>query len=599
MCGFLGFIGKHEEKTRKRFLSAFEIIDHRGPDNSNTFESDKYLLGHKRLAIIDLDDRSNQPFTKENNFLLYNGEIYNYKSLRNKLKENFGCVFETEGDTEVLFFGLMHKGIEFLQEIDGMFSLCFISNNGQVLLARDRFGQKPLFYGFKNDESLVFGSELQAIIKLVGNEALEVNEEAFSEYFQYGASIAPKTMFKSLKQVVAGEAVTISLEKKSNYSECWDKTQLFPEIKTALKDALTDRLKSCFVADTDVAILSSGGIDSSALIKTMPYVFRTTSAVAVHLKTKEDEKGLGIAKELEAANLPLLVFDSKSIFNADSSQYISMLLNRFGEPFADTSYFYSEELYSTIPDKYKVVIGGDGADEMFMGYRPRPYFYLASLVTKIIPVCIRRKLIDVVLDYGRLGLLFAVLLGCKDSSEKVLMGFSTKDLKEINLNSISDVKIERRLLISGNEITDFYANYLMTRLKNVFMKKSDHASMRFSKELRSPYLQGNKTVFPAMGNVFSNIVPKLKLKLYMLNSIGLLKIFRKKVGFEVISENNEKNRQSTIIDWCKKNKSLIDTYFIYDRFMSLIKNTSKDRYLFRIEVFIKWLEWAHSNYERK
>ena len=85
----------------------------------------------------------------------------------------------------------------------------------------------------------------------------------------------------------------------------------------------------------------------------------------------------------------------------------------------------------------------------------------------------------------------------------------------------------------------------------------------------------------------------------MLNSIGLLKIFRKKVGFEVISENNEKNRQSTIIDWCKKNKSLIDTYFIYDRFMSLIKNTSKDRYLFRIEVFIKWLEWAHSNYERK
>lgn len=592
MCGFLGFIGQDTEIVHKDFINAFESINHRGPDNSEIFHSENFLLGFKRLAIIDLESRSNQPYSDGKNFLLFNGEIYNYKKLKQDLVTEFGCHFETMGDTEVLFNGLKHKGAEFLSDIDGMFALCFISSEGEILLARDRYGQKPLFYNVDNSNNLVFGSEQSSIIKFLGIESLEVNEASFNSYFQYGASIAPNTFFKGLMQVIPGEFVKFNSQISKASTKNWSEMILNEDSKISVKEAIANRLKACYVSDSPIALLSSGGIDSSALVKTASCVTSSVPTLAFHLRTTEDQEGLKISKKLETPDLPLMVANSGSISNKDTSDLIDLLLKRFGEPFSDTSYFYSEELYSSIPEKYKVIIGGDGADEVFKGYKPAPLFFVSSVISRIIPVNIRSYFIMKSKSSNKFGLIFRILLGCQESMERLLMGFGSNELSKISHAKLDHNQNCLRIL-GGKDIKEFYHLYLDTRLKNVFMKKADHASMKYSKELRSPYLQNDPYDFIKKNNLFNNLIPKFNLKIYLLDSLNFFGTFRKKVGFDMKLIEKSDNRKEGLIIWCRNNESLINSYFKFDQFINLITNINKDSHIFRIEVFLTWIKAFH------
>jgi len=593
MCGFLGFVGENTSNIQKNFENAFETINHRGPDSSEIYRSEKYLLGFKRLAIIDLDGRSNQPYTDGENFLLFNGEIYNYKDLKKNLITDFGCRFDTAGDAEVLFNGLKYKGEKFLREIDGMFALCFISNNGDILLARDKFGQKPLFYYIDKNKNLVFGSELGSIIKFLGKDSLEINEDGFLYYFQYGASIAPDTFFKGLMQVVPGEFVRLNSQLANATKENWSATPLKECAKISIKTALINRLRACYVSDTPIALLSSGGIDSSALIKTARYLQSSVPTIAVHLNTQDDNKGLNLAKKMETPELPLMVVNSGVMSNKNNDDLIDILLNRFGEPYSDTSYFYSEELYSAIPKKYKVIIGGDGADEMFKGYKPAPLFFVSSIVSNIIPVKIRRRLICKSRVLGRFALILRILLGCKESMEQLLMGFGSDELASLTASKINKNNGTALRILTGTEVTTFYHHYLEIRLKNVFMRKADHASMKHSKELRSPYLQNNHGEFDKINNAFSDLIPKLYLKLYLLGSMDFFGAFRKKIGFDMGPTDRQEGRKEDLLLWCRNNRHVVDSFFNFEQFVTLIGNIRKDSHIFRIEVFLKWAKGMH------
>jgi asparagine synthase (glutamine-hydrolysing) len=590
MCGFLGFVGVYDKQLKDKFMLTFDSINHRGPDSSGVCESDNFLLGHKRLSIIDLNSRSNQPFSDGTSWLLYNGEIYNYQDLREELSADYGCSFHTDGDTEVLFYGLNYEGVQFLSKIDGMFAIFFMSIKGEVILARDQFGQKPLFYGFNRHNNLVLGSELLPILDLIGTKDLSINRGAFNKYFQFGASIAPSTFYNEVHQVCAGEAVTICADDGMLKKEFWHHLPTNPVGKNDIKQALSARLKSCFVADTPIAILSSGGIDSSALIKASSSLHVNRSTIAVHLKTSEDEKGSFIAKKMESDQLPLLSVESVIEKGGVKDQAAQFLLNRFGEPFADTSYFYSEQLYSAIPLGYKVVIGGDGADEVFLGYRPALYFYVSSFVTRIVPLTVRNFAITHLSQYGRMGLLMSVLLGCRESSEKVLMGFSSNDLSYLERDNFSSADKINSEILSGRQVIDFYESYLMTRLSNVFLRKSDHASMKFSKELRSPYLQGNPSEFRSMGNILTDLIPKFKLKAYVRGTIGMASAFRQKVGFDMLTEDRKESTRQHIMEWCFENRILVEYFFDFDRFIALVQGANKDSHLFRIQVFLHWVK---------
>ena len=594
MCGFLGLVGHHNREVLNNFKKAFECINHRGPDSSEIFQSEKYLLGFKRLAIIDLDERSNQPFTDGKNFLLFNGEIYNYEFLREKLTVEYDCNFATNGDTEVLFNGLKYKGENFLKEIDGMFALCFISDQEEVLLARDQFGQKPLFYYLNEFNNFIFGSELVSLTRLLGVGSLEVNKDSILSYLQYGASVAPQTFFKGVKQVVPGKFVKFESNRGNISSENWVEPNIVKTREISIKESLIKRMKSCFVSDVPIAILSSGGIDSSALVKTAQQLTSAVSTLAIHLKTNNDDAGLEVARKMETAKLPLMVIDSGSILNQSNYKLISLLLDRFGEPYSDTSYFHSEELYSAIPKEYKVLIGGDGSDEVFCGYKPAPFLFSAALITRVIPFSVRKFLIKRFSNQQNLSQKIRALIGCKDSIEKLLMGFSTTEIKHVLISKNISINGKSSSILTGSEITLFYENYLNTRLKNVFMKKSDHASMRYSKELRSPYLQNDINELAKMNGFLNKFIPKFKLKIYLLSSIGFLSTFRKKVGFDVYSKNTSNLRKQDILRWCYDNKEIIETFFIFEHFINMVKKSEKERHLFRVEVFLVWARGLHA-----
>ena len=178
----------------------------------------------------------------------------------------------------------------------------------------------------------------------------------------------------------------------------------------------------------------------------------------------------------------------------------------------------------------------------------------------------------------------------KNLLKKFLMGFDSYELN--NLINENNSLSEENVLLKGKEILDFYDNYLMTRLSNVFMKKSDHASMKYSKELRSPYLQGEYKEFRSMLTFFDNFITKFKLKIFLINSLGLFDIFRKKVGFNILTENNSESAKNILL-WSYDNKELIELIFNYDVFIKLVRNIRHDRYLYRIQVLIKWLETFH------
>ena len=151
----------------------------------------------------------------------------------------------------------------------------------------------------------------------------------------------------------------------------------------------------------------------------------------------------------------------------------------------------------------------------------------------------------------------------------------------------SPYKINREIL-SGKQVIDFYESYLMTRLSNVFLRKSDHASMKFSKELRSPYLQGNPSEFRSMGNLLTDLIPKFKLKAYVRTTIGMASAFRKKVGFDMLTEHKKEATRQHIMNWCFENKALVEHFFDYDRFIALVQKVNKDSHLFRLQVFLQW-----------
>ena len=201
MCGIAGFISLNQpiEHNRSYIDKALQRLENRGPDANGVFRNSKVELGHTRLSIIDTSSNANQPMTDESGkyTLVFNGEIYNYKNLKEDLKKK-GVNFKTESDTEVLLYGFIKEGKNFLNKLNGFFACCFYDSvSNKSILARDRFGIKPLYY-FQNSSKFIFGSELKALLcypieKTIDNDAL-------NQYFRFNYIPAPQTIFKTCKK---------------------------------------------------------------------------------------------------------------------------------------------------------------------------------------------------------------------------------------------------------------------------------------------------------------------------------------------------------------------------------------------------------------
>src|SRR5690606_11286209 len=262
MCGiYLTNIPFQEAEVKTKL----EKIKYRGPDYTGVLKRDTITLGHLRLAILDLDERSNRPFQYNNLTIVYNGEIYNFKDIREDL-EDLGYTFQTTSDTEVLLKGFDAWGEHVLDKLNGMFAFAiYDSKKQEVFCARDRLGVKPFYY-YWNDGQFEICSQLQPLM----NKDIVISKEAVAIYLDYDYLPSPLSILEYTYKLQQGKYMVIDLNSKSKIiKEYWNLKDIKPsdisyeDAKSQLKELLKDAVKIRMQSDVPIGTFLSGGIDSS------------------------------------------------------------------------------------------------------------------------------------------------------------------------------------------------------------------------------------------------------------------------------------------------------------------------------------------------
>ena len=372
MCGF-SFVYNSEiakDELRHKVLSSISLLEARGPDCGGFDYQGSAFFGHRRLSIIDVES-SFQPFSDPQRrfFIVYNGEIYNYKELRAQLKDFWD--FQTSGDTEVLLAGLVVYGVEFLNQLRGMWSFVFWDSFENLLIAaRDVFGKKPLFYSDDDgisEGSFVASSEIRSLIALLGKSSdLSVELDSLSDYFRFGYCQPGHTFYSKIKEVLPGHFVSwkpgeplrqIKYWLPANTAKDTSKEELYETFKIAVNRRL--------VADVPVGCFLSGGIDSAlvAAFAKKSKDIRTFSLGFGSGTFDESSDAIKVASFLGTDHENFRFQDQglRSVVEAQN--------RRMGQPYADSSFMPMNQLCSGASRYGKVFLSGDGADELFGGYQ--------------------------------------------------------------------------------------------------------------------------------------------------------------------------------------------------------------------------------------
>jgi asparagine synthase (glutamine-hydrolysing) len=367
-------------------------LAHRGPDDRGIYTDEQVSLGHNRLAIQDLSPRGHQPMQNVAGTLqvTFNGEIYNFKELRAQL-QSAGIPFRTESDTEVLLLGYEHEGIDFFKKLRGMWAFAIYDKLAQKLvLSRDPFGIKPLYYYFNNGH-FAFASELRGLKPILKTQGYSDDVLAHRLYFLFGYIPAPHSPFMEVRKLLPGEVGIFNLVQRS-----WASVEtLLPYRDTdlSLTDALDDSIRAHFVSDVPVGLFYSGGIDSTLLLARSRSLDYDPQAFFLHVPNRLDnEYALAAAKEL---GVTITTFEFEEAQARDAFLRARATLD---EPFADTSYIPTEYLSSQVAKTHKVILSGEGGDEFFGGYHRHAHLmglgegkrFISGAVVSLLPERVRR-----------------------------------------------------------------------------------------------------------------------------------------------------------------------------------------------------------------
>lgn len=370
MCGILGYVSKHriDDEIISRFKKGLSAIRHRGPDAENFYQNDHVFLGHRRLSIIDLSEFANQPFFSAcgKAVIIYNGEIYNYKDLCN------GLNLRTSSDTEVLLEGFLKYGESFFKRLRGMYAFAiydFRTPDPTLTILRDPSGIKPL-YTYQKEGVFVFGSEMKAIIPIV-RESLTVREDSVLSYLQLSYVPEPHTIYDQIKAHPPGQLTTWSLNDHRftssavNTFDFMHRNDLaFSDNVNRTRDLLEQAAQRNLVSDVSVKMALSGGIDSSLL-----YAFcnrkYSVGGISVSMDERQYDESDIAAVYANHLGAPLETVD---IGIDNRLELLDKLLLHFDQPYADSSLVPFYFLSKAASAQTKVLIGGDGGDEIQNGY---------------------------------------------------------------------------------------------------------------------------------------------------------------------------------------------------------------------------------------
>ncbi len=493
--------------------AATDVLRHRGPDERGVWQGDGVFLGMRRLSIIDLAG-GQQPIWNEDGTccIVYNGELYNYLDLR-PILEAKGHVFRTRSDTEVILHAYEEWGPRCLERFNGMFALAIWDGKQQALfLARDRIGEKPLYY-FHDGRRLIFASEIKAILA-DATVPRRLNPQGLANFLALGHAVAPQTIYQNISKLLPGHYL-FARNGKLQVTRYWDvgDEQALPkdatlseeEYATRIADLLDDSVRRRMIADVPVGAFLSGGVDSSAVVALMK---RHASAP---VKTFSLGFGIGGAyNELADARAVAQHFATEhhelQVEDADLVASLRTLVYHYDEPFGDAAGFPVYLLSRFAREHVKVVLCGDGGDELFGGYR-RYSADRAARYYQMLPGILSRRWIPALVHrlprFRRLKRIVATLPiqdpGRRYAAWRLLFPppmqaeLLTPALAETlaGYDPIRDYPVHYRAL-NGCTASD-HLNRLMyvdlkTLLADAYMEKTDKATMACSLEARLPLL---------------------------------------------------------------------------------------------------------------
>ena len=389
MCGIAGYFGT-DPPTPDRVEECLRLMRRRGPDAAASYRfatrsGREALLLHSRLSIIDLDERANQPFRIGSHVMVDNGELYNYVELR-QLLEQRGDPFRTESDTEVLLRTLIDLGPAGLDRCEGMWALAVVNEaDGSLLLCRDRFGEKPLYFHW-DAGGIYFGSEIKFLAALHGSP-FDVNYEHLHRYLVNGYKALYKvrdTFFRGVFELPPATVYRVSAAGRETASLYWtpsfaaDEGMAYPEAVESVREALVRSVKLRLRSDVPLAFCMSGGVDSNALISTA----KRLCGYDVHgFTVMSDDARYEERAEIEAAVKELGVRHTPIPITADRfRENMVELVRQHDAPIYTISYYLHWLLMSAVAQAgYRIAISGTGADELFTGYYDHHNLYLYEM----------------------------------------------------------------------------------------------------------------------------------------------------------------------------------------------------------------------------
>ena len=596
MCGIVGFVG-NTKNNKKIIKNMADRINHRGPDGEGYYINDDIALGHKRLSIIDLKGGAQPMFSYDDRLVIvFNGEIYNYKELKEELKE---YTFNTNSDTEVILNGYLKWKEEMPKHFRGMFAFAIYDKEEDIVFcARDYFGIKPFYY-YENNKTFMFASEIKAFLEHPDFKK-EMNEEVLSSYLVFGFNPREESFFKGVKELKPGCTLTYK-DGKINVKRYFEidfntKKDGYDKAVDNIANVMDESVKYHMVSDVEVGSFLSSGIDSSYIVS-LAHPDKTYTVGYENKKYSEIEYAKDLTDKLGITN------KSKIITKEEYFNVLNDTIYHMDEPTEDpaiTALYFVAKIAS---EDVKVVLSGEGADEFFGGYNyyreevdyqfynKIPYFlrHTASKFFSLFP--------------SMRGVNFIVRRG--EKVENAYVGVSPVWGKN-EINKVLKKKEKFRASdITGKFLDKFKTRDNLTKMQAIdlncwlvkdILKKGDRMTMAHSIEARVPFV--DKEVFKIASSLPTEYkVNKTNTKVALRDAakkvIPTEAYKKKKLGFPVPIREWMKEEDVYSDIKSKFNSDFANEYFNVKYLNKMLDNHvsgKKDNYrkLWSVYVFLKW-----------
>jgi len=610
MCGISGYYSFHKSISSTNILEMNQAIRHRGPDdegfwmytndhgvsfsgNDSTQKikeqfpvlqegNSNIALGFRRLSIIDLSEKGHQPMLSENEQIVitFNGEIYNFKKLRKEL-EFSGYTFHSTSDTEVILKAYQEWGNSAFAKLDGMFAVCIVDLISQkLILARDRVGMKPLFY-HQSKEGVVWASEIKALLK---NEFVkpEINWDGVYTNFLFQTTLAPKTCFQDIFSLEPASFMTIDLKSQQITKEKFWKLPS-PSAKNIseeeavrnIDELLSESISEQLYADVPVAVMMSGGIDSTLIAsKSKPFNTNINTYTISYPFSEEEVKNASLAARHFGVS-----HEIKNVSDEEALEHLKENIQHFEEPYSSFEVLINAAKYAHDKD-FKVVLSGNGADELFAGYSHtlklnrwllmRNFNFISPLIFT------KDKFSQRVKNYFSQDSTFDFFR----QSQVNMMPVEAKALIKSDIYNEIDTNLSKFHLSETKNYSGYFEYDMKYSLSSHHVFRDDLSAMKYSVEFRYPYL--SNSLIDYVSALPENI---------RFNGLQNKPLLRKTA---------EKHLPQEVLNMPKKGFSFPVNYFIKNEkqvrdFIIETLESLKKRNFFNAVVIDEW--WNHQKHE--